>query len=137
MALFDELKSVANTLREADKIPQYEQILSVQEKLLEMQKSIADLSTENAGLKEKLKTQESLVFENNAYWIENEKKKDGPYCSCCWDDDRKTIRMQPCGNPVYFDCPKCENKSVKIYHDKNDDYVASQNNNFDPYEPVG
>ena len=48
--MFDELKSVANTLREADKIPQYEQILAVQEKLLEMQKKIGELENENIEL---------------------------------------------------------------------------------------
>ena len=107
MAMFDELKSVANTLREADKIPQYEQILAVQEKLLEMQKKIGELENENIELKEKLKTQENLVFEKNAYWIVKDGRKDGPYCSLCWDDERKPIRMQPCGNPAYCSCPKC------------------------------
>lgn len=114
MAIFDELKSVANVLREADKIPQYQQILGVLEKLIEMQNRILTLETENKELSESLKTQESLVFKNNAYWIEKEEKKDGPFCSCCWDDNRKTIRMQPCGNPAFFDCPKCKNKSVQI-----------------------
>lgn len=41
MAIFDNLKSIAKTLREADKIPQYEQILDVQEKMLEMQEEIS------------------------------------------------------------------------------------------------
>ena len=114
MAIFDELKSVANVLREADKIPQYQQILGVLEKLIEMQNRILTLETENKELVESLKIQESLVFENNAYWIEKDSKKDGPYCSCCWDDHKKTIRMQPCGNPAFYSCPKCANKSVKV-----------------------
>ena len=113
MAIFDELKSVASTLREADKIPQYEQILSIQEKLLEMQKSIADLDSENKELKDKLKIQESLKFENNAYWLEKDGGKDGPYCSCCWDDQRKTIRLQPNINPLFLVCPKCTNRTIK------------------------
>jgi len=118
MAIFDELKSVANVLKEADKIPQYQQILEVQEKLLEMQNRISDLESENKELNEKLKIQEVLVFNNNAYWIEKDDKKDGPYCSCCWDDNKKIIRMQPCGNPAFYDCPKCKNKSVKIYPER-------------------
>lgn len=124
MAIFDELKSVAGVLQEAGKIEQYRQILDAQQKLLEMQKRISDLEGENKELSEKLKTQESLVFEKNAYWLEKDGGKDGPYCSCCWDDDKKTIRMQPCGNPAYFDCPKCKNKGVQI-HPERDSRIGS------------
>ncbi len=117
MGIYDGLKDAAGILKEAGKIEQYRQILEVQEKLLEMQKQISELETENKTLKEKLDTKGQLVFENNSYWLVQGGKNDGPYCSCCWDDNRKTIRMQPCGNPAYFSCPKCENKSVKIYAD--------------------
>jgi len=94
MAIFDELKSVAKTLREADKIEQYQQILDVQERLLEMQKKIADLDTENGELKEKLKIKDNLVFERNAYWLLIDDKKDGPFCSKCKDGEDKLIRMR-------------------------------------------
>ncbi len=43
MAIFDQLKSIANVLREADKIEQYQQILDVLEKLIEMQNRIFTL----------------------------------------------------------------------------------------------
>ena len=72
MAIFDELKSIGKVLREADKIEQYNQILDVQEKLLEMQKRIIELDSENRVLKEQLETKASLIFEKNAYWIEQE-----------------------------------------------------------------
>ncbi len=114
MAIFDVLKTTAFVLKEANKIEEYQKILDVLEQLLEMQKRISDLETENKELKEKLKIQESLVFENNAYWIKKDGKKDGPYCSCCWDDDKKTIRMQPCGNKAFSSCPRCDNKSIQI-----------------------
>lgn len=117
MAIFDELKSVASTLQEVGKIEQYRQILNAQKELLEMQKQIADITNENKELKEKLEIKESLTYKNNAYWIKKENEKDGPFCSCCWDNDKKTIRMQPCANPVYFDCPKCKNKGVQIFPD--------------------
>ena len=94
MAIFDELKSVANTLREADKIPQYQQILDVLEKLIEMQNKIFTLETENKELKDKLKLKENLVFERNAYWIIDGENKDGPFCTKCKDSDDKMIRMR-------------------------------------------
>lgn len=135
MAIFDELKSIGKVLQEAGKIDLYQQILDVQQQLLEMQNRISFLDKENKELKEKLETRDSLIFEKNAYWLEVDGKKDGPLCSCCWDDDRKTIRMQPCGNPAYFDCPKCKNKGVKIHEDKNV-YTPRVNNDFDPYAVI-
>ncbi len=83
-----------------------------------MQKRISELEKENEDLVEKLKIKDSLEFENNAYWITKEDKKEGPFCTCCWDDDKKTIRMQPNNHPAYYSCPKCENKSVKIYPER-------------------
>jgi hypothetical protein len=124
MAIFDELKSVAGVLQEAGKIEQYRQILDAQKELLEMQKRISDLESDNKSLKEKLEIKDSLIFDRNAYWIEKNSKKDGPFCSCCWDDNRKTVRMQPCGNPAFYSCPKCTNKTVKIYPEQ--DVVARQ-----------
>ncbi len=109
MAVFDELKSIASTLREADKIPQYEQILSIQEKLLEMQKTIFDLENENRELKGKISLEESLHFERNAYWVINGDEKIGPYCTRCKDSDSKMIRMR-IGNYSFgwALCPNCK-----------------------------
>ncbi len=110
MAIFDELKSIGKTLRQADKIEQYQQILDIQKKLLEMQKKIAELENENKELKEELKLKEDLIFERNAYWIKKESsEKDGPFCSVCWDSDRKLIRLRK-GNYAHgwAICPKCD-----------------------------
>lgn len=119
MGIYDGLKDAAGILKEAGKIEQYKQILEAQEKLLDMQKRIAELESENKDLAGKLETKGNLVFERNAYWLIEGDKKHGPICSCCWDDERKIIRMQPCGNPAYFDCPKCKNQGVEIYPEKN------------------
>jgi hypothetical protein len=127
MAIFDELKSIAGVLQEAGKIEQYRQILDIIKELLEIQKKNFDLETENRSLKDKLETKNSLVFERNSYWTQNGDVKDGPFCTCCWDDHRKTIRMQPCGNPAYYNCPKCENKNVEIFAER--DIRRNQFNN--------
>ena len=107
MAIFDDLKSAASVLQEAGKIEQYRQILEVQKQLLEMQKHAADLEIENKDLKEKLQTHQGLIYENNAYWTQEEDKKVGPFCSRCWDVDKKLIRMHPDTNRAFSKCPKC------------------------------
>ncbi len=116
MAIFDELKSVAKVLQEAGKIEQYQQILDVLSKLLEMQKRVAELEEENKNLAEKFKIKESLIYENNAYWIINNNNKDGPFCSRCWDKNKDLIRMHPMMNPNFVVCPECKNH-IQIKHD--------------------
>ena len=109
-----DLNNIKEALQIAGKIEFYPQILEMQEKLLEQQKKITDLETVNRELNKKLKTQESLIFEDDAYWIEKDGKKDGPHCSCCWDSEDKLVRLHPSGNPAYAHCPKCKN-TVKVY----------------------
>jgi len=113
MGIFDTLSSAAEVLRKADKIDEYKQILEAQRQILDMQKHIAELEESNKELSGKLEIKETLVTENDAYWINSKDKKDGPFCSRCWDVDRYLVRLHPCGNPAYFDCPNCKAGSVK------------------------
>jgi hypothetical protein len=109
MAIYESLKDAAKVLQEAGKIEQYKQILEVQEKLLEMQKSILDLTTENKELREKLNIKENLICEGNEYWILKEGgKKDGPFCTNCWDVNNKLVRLHI--SPTYgsVTCPNCK-----------------------------
>lgn len=134
MAIFDILKSAGETLRKADKIEEYRQILDAQKELLEMQKKIQNLEEKNMELKKALETKENLIHENNAYWTSDEKKKEGPFCSRCWDVDKNLVRLHPCGNPAYYSCPNCKSGSVLIkperdtnnnsYHNYNDKYFS-------------
>ena len=120
-----DLNNIKEALQIAGKIEFYPQILEMQEKLLDQQKKIANLETENNSLNEKLKIQGSLIPENDAYWIEKDGKKDGPHCSCCWDSDTKLIRLHPSGNPAYAHCPKCKN-TVKVYPGRDNPPHATQ-----------
>jgi len=133
MAIFDKLKSIGKILKEAGKIEQYQQILEAQQELLEMQKKIQNLEKENAELKEKLKIKENLTYENNAYWIDNNGNKDGPFCSRCWDIEKNLVRLHPCGNPAYYDCPNCKAGAVLVkpeldpprrgYHQNSNEFI--------------
>jgi len=108
MAIFDELRSVGKVLQEAGKIEQYQQILDAQQKLLEMQKRIEELESENKKLKEELGVKGKLVPEGNLYWLENDGKRDGPFCTRCWDDEKKTIRLHTHSVSRRLYCPKCD-----------------------------
>ncbi|MBI1929150.1 hypothetical protein HYR99_33505 [Candidatus Poribacteria bacterium] len=80
---------------------------------------IARLKKEMEDLKEKLKTRDSLEFEDDAYWIKKpDGTKDGPYCSKCYDTEQKTVRMKGGSGErtkkTYF-CPNCRHHIGEIY----------------------
>lgn len=108
MAIFDELKAVGKVLQEAGKIEQYQQILDALQKLLEMQKRIDELETTNKGLRERLEVKESLVAERNMYWSEKDGKRDGPFCTNCWDSEQKLMRLHKSITHSGIQCPKCK-----------------------------
>ncbi|HOI97677.1 MAG TPA: hypothetical protein PLA19_04200 [Candidatus Pacearchaeota archaeon] len=81
---FNTLKAIGKILQEANKIPQYQQILETQQILLEMQNKLQILEQENKELKDKLKIKGDLILKDEAYWIKDETrsgKKDGPFCT--------------------------------------------------------
>lgn len=119
MSILSELTKAAQVLHEAGKIEQYNQILEAQKELLHMQEIISSLKDENKDLKQKLKNKESVFFENNSYWINQNDKKDGPFCTRCLDVESLLVRMQPCGNPAYYDCKNCENRGIELYPQNN------------------
>ena len=130
MGIFDNLKSIGKILQEAGKIEQYKQIIEAQKELLEMQKKITELEGEIEKLKAKLKIKENLIYENNVYWIKiDEKNKDGPFCSRCWDKDKNLIRMHSRSNPAYFYCPECK-KVVQIGLDYQSPYHSRRPQNY-------
>lgn len=108
MAIFDELKSIGKVLQEAGKIEQFKQILEAQKELNEMQNKIFELETKNKELEAKLKIKEALVYnkDKKSYWA---KEGDGPFCSRCWDVDKKDVRLNSIvDNPAFSICPECE-----------------------------
>ena len=114
MSIFDELKSIAKILREADKIPQYEQILGIQEKLLEMQSKIAELTLENKELKESINLKKNLVHKGEVYYFKEEDKEIGPFCANCYDARGLLMRMTNWVNAEKKRCPNCE-KSFRYF----------------------
>ena len=110
MNIVENIKSIGKTIQQLDNIELYQKILDVQAQALEIMEQDSKLRDENKDLREKLEIKGSLKYRNNAYWIEN----DGPYCTRCWDAEKKPIRLHPDGNPAYFHCPNCKAESVLV-----------------------
>ena len=111
MGILDDLKSIGKVLQEAGKIDLYQKILDIQARALEMLEKIRKLEKEKQELKEKLEIKENLEYdnENSAYWVKKgEMEKDGPFCSRCWDVDKKLVRLHPTSVEGSLACPQCK-----------------------------
>lgn len=86
--------------------------------MMNIQSQAYALQEENQKLKEMLKENDRmadisklLVFENNAYFLEKEGgRKDGPFCSRCWDVHKRLVRLHIAEEFGYGFCPECNDK---------------------------
>lgn len=89
-------------------------------KIAELISALADAKIEAAGLQnlisekdekikeleETLNIKKSLRYEAPFYWLDGDKKKDGPYCQACYDSKGKLIHLQLDG--AYWFCFVCK-----------------------------
>lgn len=102
--MYEAAKDAANILKEAGKIEEYQKILDLLAKLLEMQNKIIELEKENKSLNEKFEIKEKLAYKNNCYW----NGEDGPFCSRCFEKNKDLIRMHHGVGDNYAHCPECK-----------------------------
>lgn len=58
-------------------------------------------------LRRKLVERKSVSWHPPFYWVENEGRRDGPFCQRCYDKDRELIRLQDLKNG-YWSCLACK-----------------------------
>lgn len=113
MSIIDGLKQVAQTLREADKIPEYNAILDAQERMMKLLSENQGLKDQNKNLGLLLRKKEKVEYKNGAVW---EKLGDGSYkgpcCPArCWEADHRTIPLTAVHmGDIKWHCPCCSGK---------------------------
>lgn len=132
MGVYSTLKE---TIKDAVSLAQKSDNIQLYKSILDAYNAAIDLMSENADLKERIKglemqkvTDDKLEFNNNAYWIKREDGTiDGPYCSKCWDVDKKLVRLHVTSTPNRPKKAKCENcKSVLNNCEYNGTWTAPQ-----------
>jgi hypothetical protein len=114
MGIIDNARELASTIQKIDNIELYKRIL-------DLQGEIQGLVDENRQLREQVREQQrlwelnqELSFEHNAYWrVNQDKAREGPFCTNCWDSRRTQVRMHRRTNPNYAMCPTC-GKDVNV-----------------------
>ncbi|MBR4507319.1 MAG: hypothetical protein IKP24_02170 [Alphaproteobacteria bacterium] len=86
--------------------------------ILDLQGELLQLQQDNLELKQMLRNQEDyrMEFFNDVYWnVLSNGEKDGPFCSACWDKDKKAVRLHEIflgvvgrsNFPNSYKCPIC------------------------------
>lgn len=99
------------------------------------------LKEENFSLKRELEKakdftelKSKLIHKDNHYFIKENDKEDGPFCTKCFDADNKLIRLHQ-GNLIegvqYFTCPNCKTQTSTGIHIPTSHLVQRNRNGWD------
>lgn len=110
-------KSIVDLTKQGMDIAKRMDDLELKEVILNLKEKVLLIQDENVLLKEKVNNLEAekslsdtLFFDNNMYWKKSDsEQKQGPFCSPCWDTNKKLVNMHQQANG--FRCPTC-NKYV-------------------------
>lgn len=84
--------------------------LRLENKRLKLELESEELQNTLAENREKVRIQESMVFDKSAYWVREGDKKDGPFCYRCWHKTGTLIQMKPCEDVAWSECLRCKSR---------------------------
>jgi hypothetical protein len=118
MSIYDLVKDAATIAQKANNFELYKLLLDVQKESLDLVEENRKLKEEIRSLKDNSYINETLIFKNNCYFKKDDVELNEPYCSKCWDDDKKLIRLHI--NDYYGasgltgTCHRCKTDSYNI-----------------------
>lgn len=106
------IKDIADTAKTALDIANELRNVELKEAILDLKEKLMELREENIQLKEQLskKNGHNMKFftEDNCYYdIKDDAKKEGPFCSNCYDTKELYMQMHKAGKGRYY-CPNCK-----------------------------
>ena len=106
MGLMEEIKAFSGMLGTVASADIYKKLIDIQIQAAQIQQENNELKKELEDLKALNDIKERLHFENNMYWVNKGNTKEGPFCSKCWDDNNKLVRLHT--QDKDYRCPVCD-----------------------------
>lgn len=103
MGMYDAIKDGLSVVQASDNIELLKSFMEIQNGYWEMQEELKKAKDEIKSLKEQLELKDHIVFRDNMYYILDKSGDDGPFCSSCFDEKKKLVRMHNKGNG--YMCP--------------------------------
>ena len=92
MGVIDTAKDAVQLVQKIDNIELYRKILDLQADALKMVEENGKLRDRIKELEAAFVIKDTLVFEDNHYFVVKDGTKDGPYCTLCWDKELNLVR---------------------------------------------
>lgn len=110
MSILDNAKQVAKAVEEIHNLELYQRVLNLHADIIELVEENNRLRSEIAEIKKKAeikgKMQHAMETDLIYYLVDENGKRDGPYCPTCWDIDGKLVRLSPYGDGTHT-CNYC------------------------------
>lgn len=109
MDIVHQIASVTKAIVDAGDHELYQKLQDISVQAYELQMENIELKEKIRAFEEKEKDDTTKEFKNQTYYFSEE----GPYCTKCYDDESKKIRMLEEDNnmgSIYYVCPKCKNR---------------------------
>lgn len=129
MGVLSEVKSAVELAKETGNPELRQALLDAQGKVQEMYDQLLGLREENQalrerieGLREELTVKQDLRTVGDVYVLEEDGGWRGPFCTRCWDVDRRLVRFRDANRDErantgltrgHIVCPECESAVLK------------------------
>lgn len=94
LSIVSNAKEIAELVKKLGNIDLYRKIIDLEGEIVDLSGENHSLKQQNQDLSQKLQVRERLKFDGKVYWLEEDGKKDGPFCQRCYDVDTKLVRLQ-------------------------------------------
>jgi hypothetical protein len=101
MGIIDSTKELAKLAQQIGNIEVYNQVIALQSQVMELMSDNMKARDELRASQDEIRTlrdnaelAKSLNHDGERYWLTKDGRKDGPFCSTCWDIDSKLVRMK-------------------------------------------
>ena len=108
MSFLDNFKAFVSYVREFPDPGWIEKHSNLRTSCLELKSCVNRLEKENELLRERLHIKGSFSRHNGAYFLETPDGREQPFCSGCWDNESKLVRLR-LGDDAAAECPRCRN----------------------------
>lgn len=107
MGWYEAIKDVAALAQKADNVELMRKVLDLQTEMMLLSQENISLKKRLQDLEEQTRIQGKLAVLGGAYWIQTETDRQGPYCTVCWDVDRRLVRLTEGATRDSFYCGYC------------------------------
>ncbi len=106
MGFLDNIKAVAKTVQQIGNIELYQKILDLKSDAMDMLEENRKFRAELEEANQRLNIRDNLRFSFNMYYLpDKDGKRNGPFCSSCYDASQNLIRLH--SYKGFWGCPQC------------------------------